>query len=146
MGSTTFQFLTDQMKAGKSESERTWPYRQPTWVFTSRTLEVPKNQNITLFQGDVGSIHKQMKAASQGKNIWIMGGGELAGQFQDAGLLDDLIIQIGSAVLGSGKPTLPRKIQFPDIKLTSVESFGPGMAELRYSVQKHESDKSGGKK
>jgi dihydrofolate reductase len=136
MGSATYQFLLNHMQSGKTEAERAWPYQQPTWVFTSRKLEVPKGKKITLCSGDAQPVHEQMRLASLGKNIWIMGGGELAGQFYDAGLLDELILQIGSVTLGSGKPVLPRKVLFPGLQLISTKSFGAGMAELRYSVQK----------
>ena len=54
-----------------------------------------------------------MCAAAQGKNIWLVGGGDLVGQFYDAGLLDEVIVQVGSVTLGAGKPLLPRKIAFP---------------------------------
>lgn len=90
--------------------------------------------------GNVADVHRDMRAACQGKNIWVMGGGELAGQFHDAGLLDELIIQIGSAILGAGKSLLPRAIRFPSLQLTATRSFGAGMAELRYAVQKTTSD------
>jgi hypothetical protein len=53
--------------------------------------------------------------------------------FHDAGLLDELIIQ-----LGSGKPLLPRQIAFPPLKLTSVRQCGTGFAELRYDVPRPE--------
>ena len=54
-----------------------------------------------------------MVEAAGGRNVWIMGGGELAGQFYDAGLLDELYVQIGSVTLGAGKPLLPRGITQP---------------------------------
>jgi dihydrofolate reductase len=75
-----------------------------------------------------------MRAAANGKNIWIVGGGELVGQFYDAGLLDELIVQVGSVTLGAGKPLLPRQIAFPPLRLTSARAIGPGFAELRYDV------------
>ena len=49
-----------------------------------------------------------MVEAAGGKNVWIVGGGELAGQFYDHGLLDELFVQVGSVTLGAGKPLLPR--------------------------------------
>jgi dihydrofolate reductase len=75
-----------------------------------------------------------MRLAALGKNIWLVGGGELVGQFSDAGLLDELIIQVASVTLGAGKPLLPRQIAFPPLRLTSVAAFQPGFAELRYTV------------
>lgn len=58
------------------------------------------------------------------------------GQFHDAGLLDEIIVQIGSVTLGAGKPLLPRAIWSPPLTLTSVRLMGPGFAELRYDVPK----------
>jgi dihydrofolate reductase len=45
-----------------------------------------------------------MVTAAGSKNVWIVGGGELAGQFYDYGLLDELFVQVGSVTLGAGKP------------------------------------------
>jgi len=70
------------------------------------------------------------------KNIWVMGGGELAGQFFDAGLLDELIVQIGSVSLGRGKSVFPRRVFSPTLRLTSVNHISEGMAELRYRIDR----------
>ena len=63
-----------------------------------------------------------------------VGGGDLVGQFHDAGLLDDVIVQVGSVTLGAGKPLLPRRITSPALELVSARRIGPGFAELRYQV------------
>jgi dihydrofolate reductase len=75
-----------------------------------------------------------MCAAAGGKNIWVAGGGDLAGQFYDAGLLDELIVQVGSVTLGQGKPLFPRRVTSPALVLTEVRQMGTGMVELRYRV------------
>jgi dihydrofolate reductase len=75
-----------------------------------------------------------MRAAAHGKNLWLVGGSGLVGQCYDAGLLDELIIHIGSLTLGAGKPLLPRQITSPSPRLVSVQHYGPGLAELRYEV------------
>ena len=75
-----------------------------------------------------------MAEAAGGKNVWIVGGGDLAGQFYDLGLLDELFVQIGSVTLGAGKPLLPRKITSPPLRLISVRAIGTGFAELHYEV------------
>ena len=51
-----------------------------------------------------------MVEAAGGKNVWLVGGGELVGQFYDHGLLDELIVTIASVTLGAGAPLLPRAI------------------------------------
>ena len=57
------------------------------------------------------------------------------GQFYDAALLDEVIVQVGSVTLGRGKPLFPRRITgAAALRLTSVQRFGPGFAELRYEV------------
>lgn len=75
-----------------------------------------------------------MLAAANGRNIWLVGGGELVGQFFDAGLSDQIIVQLASVTLGSGKPLLPRLIAFPPLRLDSARAMGTGFAELRYTV------------
>jgi dihydrofolate reductase len=75
-----------------------------------------------------------MVAAARGKNVWIVGGGDLAGQFHDYGLLDELFVQVGSVTLGAGKPLLPRAIVQPPLRLISVRAVGTGFAELHYEV------------
>jgi dihydrofolate reductase len=75
-----------------------------------------------------------MRAAAGEKNIWVVGGGDLAGQFHDAGLLDEIIVQVGSVTLGKGKPLFPRRLTSPPLVLVSVRQVGTGFAELRYRV------------
>ena len=75
-----------------------------------------------------------MRAAAGSGNIWIVGGGDLTGQFYDAGLLDELIVQIASVTLQRGKPLLPRRALSPVLRLVAVQQLGSGMAELRYEV------------
>jgi dihydrofolate reductase len=75
-----------------------------------------------------------MRQAAGSKNIWVVGGGDLAGQFYDAGLLDELIVQLGSVTLGRGKPLFPRRVTSPPLRLIDVRQVGWGFAELRYAV------------
>jgi dihydrofolate reductase len=134
MGSATYEWMLRHVVKRGTGSEAPWPYHQPTWVFTSRELEGVRGADIRFVRGDVRPVHEQMRIAAEGKNVWLVGGGELVGQFHDAGLLDELIVQVASVTLGAGKPLLPRQIAFPPLRLTSVQQFGPGFAELRYAV------------
>jgi len=111
-----------------------WPYTQPTWIFSSRSLPSVPGADLRFVQGDVRAVHSAMREAAGDKNIWIVGGGDLAGQFHDAGLLDELIVQVGSVTLGRGKPLFPRRLTNPPLLLQSARQIGTGMAELRYLV------------
>ena len=134
MGAATYQWMLRHVIDVDPERPAPWPYTQPTWVFTSRTLPSVPNADIRFARGDVRPVHAEMVRAAAGKNVWIVGGGDLAGQFHDAGLLDELYVQIGSVTLGAGKPLLPRAITSPPLKLLSVKQVGTGFAELHYAV------------
>jgi dihydrofolate reductase len=134
MGSATYEWMPRHVVGPEAQQPRSWPYQQPTWVFTSRQLPAVSGATIRFARGDVRPVHEAMCAAAGGKNVWIVGGGELAGQFYDHGLLDELLVQVGSVTLGAGKPLLPRSITSPPLRLISVRAVGTGFAELRYEV------------
>ncbi len=134
MGSSTYEWMLRHIVGPEAERPQPWPYRQPTWVFSSRTLPVVPGADIRFARGDVRPVHREMVEAAGGLNVWIVGGGDLAGQFHDAGLLDELFVQVGSVTLGAGKPLLPRVITSPPLRLVSVRAVGTGFAELHYLV------------
>ncbi|MES3022003.1 MAG: dihydrofolate reductase family protein [Pseudomonadota bacterium] len=136
MGSSTYEWMLRHAERVAADTGSAWPYTQPVWIFTSRELPTIAGANIRFVRGDVRSFHAEMRAAAGSKNIWIVGGGDLAGQFYDAGLLDELILQVGSATLGWGKPLFPRRVLSPVLRLLSVHQMGVGMVELRYEIQK----------
>lgn len=141
MGSATYEWILHNAQAVSDQAGTPWPYTQPTWVFTTRVLPSIEGARVSFANGDVNSVHREMRAAAKGKNIWIMGGGDLAGQFHDAGLLDEIIVQIGSVTLGKGKPLFPRRLLSPGLALVSVTQVGTGFAELTYRVSRKNADK-----
>ena len=136
MGSATYEWMLRNVLGPEATHPEPWPYTQPAWVFSSRTLPPVPGADVRFVRGDVGPVHAEMVAAAQGKNVWVVGGGELVGQFYDRGLLDELIVQVGSVTLGSGKPLLPRAIIDPPLRLLSAHAVGAGFAELHYAVPK----------
>jgi dihydrofolate reductase len=121
MGSTTYEWVLEHEKG-------TWPYALPTWVMTTRDL--PKVGDVRFARGDVRPVHDEMAAAADGKDLWVVGGGDLAGQFADAGLLDEIIVYLASVTLGGGAPLLPRTL---DLRLAELARNGD-FACARYSV------------
>jgi dihydrofolate reductase len=139
MGASTYEWMLRHVIKPGARDGAPWPYAQPCWVFTHRSLPAVPGADIRFVQGDVRPVHAQMRAAAAaagGKNLWLVGGGELVGRFLDAGLLDELIVQVGSVTLGTGKPLLPRRITQPPFVLKAVRHCGKGFAELRYEVPK----------
>jgi len=112
MGATTYEWVLEHAS---------WPYDQPSWVFTHRELPTVPNARIEFVSGDVAPVHEAMVRAAGGKNVWIVGGGDLVGQFADAGLLDEVRVGIAPVTIGAGAPLLPRHI---DLSLEEVDRNG----------------------
>lgn len=141
MGSATYEWVWRHLFGDGDPSvddaaSPAWPYAAPTWVFTSRTLPPVPGADVRFVRGDVRPVHADMLRVAGDRNIWLVGGGELVGQFHDAGLLDELILQVGSVTLGAGKPLLPRAIVQPPLRLREARMMGEGFVELRYEVRR----------
>lgn len=135
MGSTTYEWLlAHDAGSGDPGQPRTWEYEQPTWVFSSRDLPGIEGADIRFARGDVAAVHAQMVEAAEGRNVWLVGGGDLVGQFHDLGLLDEVVVGVAPVFLGAGAPLLPRTITTPPLRLLSVEQFGDVFAMLTYRV------------
>jgi dihydrofolate reductase len=126
MGSTTYEWVLAHL----AESGEPWFYTQPTWVMTSRELPVLAGADVRFARGEVAEVHGHLKAAADGKDVWVVGGGDLAGQFADAGLLDEVIVSIAPVVLGAGRPLLPRRM---DLRLAETARNG-AFVTARYEV------------
>ena len=77
MGASTWQWLLDHDPEG-------WKPK-PTWVFTHR--DFPESEQVRFTTADVAQVHAAMVEAAGDKDVWLVGGGDLVGQFHDAGLL-----------------------------------------------------------
>ncbi len=130
MGSTTYEWILDHESAGKEPGEWTWPYDIPCWVFTHRQLPVVPDARIEFTSADVQSVHGEMIRAAGGRNVWVVGGGDRAGQFADIGLLDELIVYIAPTTLGAGAPLFPRRAE---LQLMELERNGD-FACARFAV------------
>ena len=127
MGASTYEWVM------RNEEGR-WGYTQPTWVFTHRQLALPQSGDVRLTQADVRAVHAEAVSAAGEKDVWIVGGGDLAGQFADAGLLDEVWVQYAPVTLGSGAPLLPRRLDLELIEEARNRSFLCG----RYRVVRDE--------
>jgi dihydrofolate reductase len=134
MGSTTYEWIANY--TGFLNDPSKWEYTIPTWVFSSRELPRVEGPDVRFVSGDVAPIHEKMVQAAEGKNVWMVGGGDLVGQFHDQGLLDEVIIGMASVFLGAGAPLLPRRIVTPPLQLLEVTQFGADFAMLRYAVRR----------
>ena len=90
-------------------------------MFTHRDLPAVPGATLEFTQGSVRDVHRQMTAAAAGRNIWLVGGGDLVGQFADEGLLDEILLGVAPVTLGAGAPLLPRRLLSSQLTLTGVD-------------------------
>ena len=130
MGSTSYEWILDHEFKDKDPVEWKWPYDIPCWVFTHRRLPVVPESGIEFTSAEIETVNQQMVEAAGDRNVWIVGGGDLAGQFADVGLLDEVIVSIAPVTLGAGAPLLPRRIE---LRLDELGRNGD-FASARFSV------------
>ena len=82
-----------------------------------------------------GAVHETMSEAASGRNIWLVGGGDLVGQFADRGLLDEILVGVAPVTLGGGAPLLPRRLTASHLELVDVRRGGQ-FARLAYRIRK----------
>jgi dihydrofolate reductase len=124
-GSTTYEWILEHDQLLEHPEKWRANYDDtPCWVFSHRRLPAIPGADLRFGQGEVGPIHREMVEAAGGKNIWLVGGGDLVGQFADEGLLDEIQLSIAPATLGAGARLLPRRLLASDLTLVSVERQG----------------------
>ena len=122
MGATTYQWVLDhEQLLDHPERWRAYYGETPCWVFTHRELPAIPEVALRFVEGDVAPVHREMTRAAGDKNVWLVGGGELVGQFSDHGLLDEIHVGIAPVTLGRGAPLLPRQLTAEDLELLDVE-------------------------
>jgi dihydrofolate reductase len=120
-GANTYQWLLDN-------APDDWDSGLPSWVFTHR--EFAARAGVRFTYAAAADVHGELVEAAGGKDVWVVGGGGLAGQFADAGLLDEVIVTIAPVTLGAGAPLLPTHVE---LRLEEVDR-NREFACLRYAV------------
>jgi dihydrofolate reductase len=135
MGATTYEWvLAHDRLLDEPQKWHGYYGDVPSWVFTHREMPAIPGADVRFVRGDVRPVHDAMVAAAAGRNVWLVGGGELVGQFADAGLLDEIILSVAPVTLGAGAPLLPRRLTSARLSLTGVRRNGQ-FANLTYAVR-----------
>lgn len=133
-GSTTYEWvLRHEDLLAHPEKWQQFYGDKPTYVFTTRELAVPKGADVRFVAGDVSEALPEIRAAADGGDIWVVGGGELAAKFLDAGALDRIAVSVAPATLTGGAPLLPRRVGPERLRLVSAGAVGQ-FARLVYDV------------
>ena len=100
MGSATYEWIVKNQPGQ-------WSYEQPSWVLTHRPQIIAEGHPVQTFDGDVTELHPKLVSAAGGKDVWVVGGGDVAVQFVAAGLIDEMIVSYAPCSLGGGSRVLP---------------------------------------
>lgn len=125
-GRSTYQWVLDHVET----VEGAWIYTQPTFLFTHRDLS-PLPEGVTAVSGDPAQHRAALEETAGGKDVWIVGGGDLAADFARAGMLDEVFVSIAPVTLGAGKPLLGGRF---DLELLEHGTNG-ALLEARYRVR-----------
>ena len=133
-GSTTYEWLLAESDLiNHPEKWQEFHGDKPTFVFTTRELPVPAGADIRFVRGSVAEVVPALREAAGDGDIWVVGGGDLAGQFFDAGVLDQIAISIAPVALDGGAPLFPRRVESDRLRLASAEKVGQ-FARVVYDV------------
>jgi dihydrofolate reductase len=136
MGATTYEWvLENDQLLDEPDKWRRYYGDTPCWVFAHRALPEIPGANVSFVEGDVGPVHDEMMRAAGGRNVWLIGGGDLVGQFADRGLLDEILLGVAPVTLGGGAPLLPRRLAASQLELVDVARDGQ-FARLTYRVRR----------
>ncbi len=129
MGRKTYEAALEMTKGGKTN-----PYPGIKSYVFSRTLKARKKP-IEIVSGDAVEFVRKLKKQA-GKDICVMGGGELAHSLLEAGLIDEIGFNIHPVLLGSGIPLFYSMKRQVDLELLDCRRFKNGCVYVLYRVKK----------
>ncbi|HEV2379441.1 MAG TPA: dihydrofolate reductase family protein [Terriglobia bacterium] len=127
MGRKTYDIALRHSK-GKS------PYPGMRTSVFSRTLKDSADGSVTIVSGDAGAFVRQLKH-EEGKDICLMGGGELAKSLFESGLIDEIGFNIHPVLLGSGIPLFHEMTHQVNLELLQCKASKNGCVFLRYRLR-----------
>lgn len=127
MGRTTYDWIVEHEGTA---GEGAWPYTQPTVVLTHRPLD-PVAPTVRAREGAPASLRAELEELAGAKEVWIVGGGDVAAQFAKGGMLDLIDVSIAPVLLGSGRPLFTAAL---DLELLET-GRNAGFVEARYRVR-----------
>lgn len=134
-GSTTYEWLLDQSDLLAHPQRWQEFYGQtPVFVFTTRALPVPAGADVRFVSGPVADHLPAIREVAGDGDIWVVGGGDLAAQFLEAGALDELRLSVAPVALTGGAPLFPRRVESARLRLVSAAAVGQ-FARLIYAVR-----------
>jgi len=105
-----------------------------TIVFSRHPAPADAPLGVQFVNDAIGPFVSRLRE-QRGKDIWLMGGGELIASFLDAEAIDEFVISVVPVFIGDGIPLIARRHRYVPLELRSVERFEDGLVQLHYRVQ-----------
>ena len=105
-----------------------------TFVFSRHGAPADAPSGVEFVNGPIGAFVSRLRE-HPGKNIWLMGGGDLIASFLDEQAIDEFVISVVPVFIGDGIPLIARRPRHVALQLQSVERFDDGLVQLHYRVQ-----------
>ena len=103
-------------------------------VFSRHAPPADAPPGVEFVSGAIGPFVSRLREQS-GKDVWLMGGGELIASFLDEQAIDEFVVSVVPVFIGDGIPLIARRHRHVPLELQSVERFEDGLVQLRYRVQ-----------
>ena len=105
-------------------------------VFSRHAPPADAPSGVEFVNGAIGPFVNRLREHA-GKDIWLMGGGDLIASFLDEHAIDEFVMSVVPVFIGDGIPLIARRHRHVILDLQSVERFEDGVVQLHYRVQKH---------
>jgi dihydrofolate reductase len=105
-------------------------------VFSRHAPPADAPPGVEFVSGAIGPFMSRLRA-QPGKNIWLMGGGDLIASFLDEQAIDQFVVSVVPVFIGDGIPLIARRHRNVPLTLESVERFENGVVQLHYRVESH---------
>lgn len=102
-------------------------------IIVSQTMQFASNDTVHLLANDVSGYVQRLKS-EVGKDIWLCGGGQLAGYLLSHDLIDEVVLKVNPIILGEGRPLFAEVTTRPSLRLTSTHPYPNGVVLLSYVV------------
>ena len=107
--------------------------KTPHYVFSRRPAPASVPAGVEFVSAGIGAFAKRLRT-EKGKDIWMMGGGEIIASFLDEGAIDDFIISVIPTLIGEGIPLIAHRHRHVPLRLQSVRPFSDGVVQVHYKV------------
>lgn len=112
----------------------TFDSRGRTIVFSRHPPPADTPSGVEFVNEAIGPFVSRLRE-QPGKDIWLMGGGDIIASFLDAQAIDEFVISVVPVFIGDGIPLIARRLRHVPLELRSTERFDDGLVQLRYRVR-----------